>query len=494
MIRTNEVERLHTSLADPIVWGVAAGTHDGSLCVMQGDKILFASHSERYSRRKNDKDLNQQIVDAALLFGEPTVVYWYENPIWKATRKIYARQKNKWMNPSKYLARYGITAPVKWGDHHMSHLAAGYYTSEFDNCAVLVIDAIGEWDTTSIWDINEGRIKQKDGWSYPYSLGLFYSAFTDRVGLKANEDEYILMGMSAYGNPDRLKAEIKYLIAEGLTFHKGVRPWRPDLVTEEDHFDIAAAVQSIYEDELRILLEKAQRYTGKDNIVLMGGCALNCLANRIVDEYFDKSWIMPNPGDAGSSLGAIVSHTQSKVKKFSPYLGHTIAGKYPVEALLAELTKTGMAGVASGAAEFGPRALGNRSLLADPRGKKMKDKVNKIKNRQEYRPFAPVIRQEDVSDYFWVDKDFQSPYMQFIVKCKDTKAFPAIVHQDGSSRVQTVTKKEHPGLYALLTKWKEKTGCPMLLNTSLNIKGQPIVNTINDAIEFERKYNVKVMS
>ena len=201
---------------------------------------------------------------------------------------------------------------------------------------------------------------------------------------------------------------------------------------------------------------------------------------------------MPNPGDAGSSLGAVLAGTEQRVEFETPYLGHKIEGEYPSEEILAELDRNGICGVASGRAEFGPRALGNRSLLADPRGEFMKSKVNAIKQRQEFRPFAPVIREEDASEYFNVKKGFASPYMQEIVRCRHPEEYPAIVHKDGTSRVQTVNEKQHSGLYKVLTRWYRETGCPMLLNTSLNIKGDPIVNDTNDANRFEKKYNVKV--
>jgi carbamoyltransferase len=473
-----------------IKWGVAAGTHDGSLTVMRGDKILFASHSERYSGIKNDKDLNADLVAAALEYGSPEVIFWYENPYTKALRKLYAGQPNRWLSPKKYLKKYGLDfVHVEYGNHHASHMAAGYYTSPFEHAATLVIDAIGEFNTASIWK------GEKKVWTanYPASLGLFYSAMTARVGLKPNEDEYILMGMAAYGNPDRFYNDMKELCIDGTNFHRGCRWWKPEL-TEEDYFDVAAATQKLYEKYFAGLLRLTRDMTGKRNLVFMGGCALNCLANRIIPEYFDNHWIMPNPGDAGSSLGAILAKTKQKVKFDNAFLGEEIKGKYPVDKALEELLQCGIVGVASGRAEFGPRALGNRSLLADPRGQEMKDKVNGIKQRQEFRPFAPVILESDVQEYFNVTKGFSSPYMQQVVRCKYPTKFPAIVHEDGTSRVQTVTKKSHPGLFALLTKWKEETGCPMLLNTSLNIKGKPIVNNLQDARDFQNKYKVKVVS
>lgn len=472
-----------------ISWGVSAGFHDASLTVIKDGYIAFAAHSERYSGIKNDKNLNWGLLREAMEFGDPDVIFWYENPLLKATRRAYAGQKNWYKSPRSYFRDVGYDpcCDIVWGNHHKSHWAAGYYTRPFLECATLVIDAIGEWTTTSIWN-NDKKV-----WSarYPKSLGLFYTAFTDRLGLKPNEDEYILMGMAAYGDPDRFFDEIEKLTHTEKNLHKGIRWWRPEL-TEEDYFDVAAAVQKVFESYLHGLLDKTKKLTGKSNLVYMGGCALNCLANRIIPQYFKQHWIMPNPGDAGSSLGAVLAGLKEVVPFTTPYLGHNIEGEYPVDNLLQELLQCGIVGVANGRAEFGPRALGNRSLLADPRGQDMKDKVNVIKQRQEFRPFAPVIRQEDVHKYFDVEKFFHSPYMQQVVKCKYPDEYPAIVHKDGTSRVQTVTYASNKGLYKLLTEWKKQTGCPMLLNTSLNIKGRPIVNKASDARDFAKYYGVQV--
>jgi len=478
-----------------IEWGIAAGTHDGSLAVVKDNDILFASHSERYSRVKNDAHLDQDMIDEALQYGFPDKIYWYENPYKKALRKIYAGQSNIWLNPKKYLKQWGIqNVSIPYEHHHDSHAAAGFATSKFDSAAVLVIDAIGEFTTTSIsllQDQGGGRIRSHGVFrrSYPWSLGLFYSAITDRAGLKPNEEEYILMGMSAYGRA-RWVNDMRAMIRNGFNFHKGCRRYFP----EADPFDLAKSAQIVYEEEFLKLVEKAKELTGEDNLVVMGGCALNCLANTWAFEHFDNVWIMPNPGDAGSSIGAIASGAKKKLNWKTPYLGHDIGNKrYPVKQALDELLANKIVGVASGRAEFGPRALGNRSLLADPTGQEMKDVVNKIKQRQEFRPFAPVILQSDVHKYFNVERGFSSPYMQYIVTAKNPDQYPAIVHADSTSRVQTVTKEQHPGLWRLLTQYKKHTGTPMLLNTSLNIKGEPIVNTRSDADRFEQKYNVKVV-
>ena len=317
---------------------------------------------------------------------------------------------------------------------------------------------------------------------------MFYSAITQRCGLKPNEDEYILMGMAAYGNPNRFYNEMKPLLEQNL--HRGCRNLLPGLYDEYDLFDMAAAAQKIYEEEFEKLLVKVKEKDYTNNLVLMGGCALNCVANTKALDYFNNVWIMPNPGDAGSSLGAILAHTQIHVD-FTPYLGYNIEGPYPAQKLLDELLTNKIVGVANGRAEFGPRALGNRSLLADPRGPDIKDKVNEIKRRQKFRPFAPVILKEEANKYFEMPCE-ETPFMQYVVKCKEPDKYPAIIHKDGTSRVQTVTRKQHPGLYQLLVAWRDKTGCPMLLNTSLNIKGKPIVNTVQDGKMFTEKYGVKV--
>jgi carbamoyltransferase len=226
----------------------------------------------------------------------------------------------------------------------------------------------------------------------------------------------------------------------------------------------------------------------------MGGVALNCVANAMLESYCKDLWIMPNPGDCGSSLGAAALQWGKKLRWQGPYLGHNIPGEYPVDAIIGGLMSNKIVGVASGRAEFGPRALGTRSLLADPRGEDIKDKVNSIKKRQKFRPFAPMILEEHFTDEFVVYKKTKEPYMQSVYKCKHPDLYPAIVHEDGTSRVQTVGKNDHPGVRALLEKWHFLTGCPILLNTSLNIKGEPMVNNREDADRFEKRYGVKVCS
>lgn len=309
------------------------------------------------------------------------------------------------------------------------------------------------------------------------------------------------MGMAAYGNPHRLYWDILTDFFENFgnestpgpkfknNLHRGCRNWRPDLVSEQDRFDIAAATQYVYEVILKQISYWALRNLPSRNLVLMGGCALNCSANSVIHGDWDQVWIMPNPGDAGSSVGAVLAKYQQPIDWPGPYLGFDILIPYPVEQLIAELKATGIAGVANGPAEFGPRALGNRSLLADPRGEDIKFRVNAIKQRQQFRPFAPAILAEHAEQYF---DGPMGPYMQYTARCRYPEQFPAIVHKDGTSRVQTVSQNDNPGLRRLLERWYAETGCPMLLNTSLNIKGRPMVNTWGDGLDFAKHYGVKV--
>lgn len=484
-----------------ITWGISANSHDAALAVFVDEKLVFASHSERFSGKKNDRDLCESLVQYARQWGDPDRVYWYENPYLKTARQLYAGQGWKLQdnNVPVYLARYGIIAPVEYTTHHHSHAAAGYFTSGFDNACVLVIDAIGEFETMTIWKATGKKLKKVWSQSYPHSIGLFYSAMTQRVGLKPNEDEYILMGMAAYGDYTKLEQRIKQdFIDPKFKFkknlHRGCTDWAPDL-TVTDSFEIAASVQSVYEEMFYRALMKAQHLTKSQNLVLMGGCALNCSANRLTGRFFDHTWIMPSPGDAGSAIGAVLAKTKWDISQdFTPFLGYDMGSQTRNEKVVENLKMYGIVGLARGKAEFGPRALGNRSLLADPRGADIKDRVNDIKQRQQFRPFAPAILEELCDEYFDMPYGWNnSRYMQVVAHCRNPELFPAIVHRDGTSRVQTVPNDGSP-FRQLLELWYKETGCPMLLNTSLNIKGQPIVNNREDAKKFERQYGIRVFN
>ena len=490
------------------ILGISAGFHDAGISFISDDKILFAAHSERYSKVKHDSELNTKILsDCISQYGMPDQIAYYERPWLKRTRQLYAGQYQDAFNfksirdTLKEVAPWANLhkLPIKHHSHHLSHAAAGFQTSPYDRATVVVIDAIGEWDTASIWSAEyvNGKAKYKKLWSqkYPHSLGLFYSAMTKRAGLKPLDEEYILMGMAAYAMYDGNMYGDFLANAHDLKFrqnlHIGCDEYHPGMTD----FEIAASAQYTLEQCLHHIMLRAEELDKTGNLVYMGGVALNCKANDLIGPYFQNVWIMPNPGDCGSSLGAAALSYGGKLNWQGPYLGSNIPGAYPVKELLDELITNKIVGVANGRAEFGPRALGNRSLLADPRGVDIKDKVNAIKRRQEFRPFAPVILEEYVDQYFDMPAGFKtSPYMQAVAYCKDPDKYPAIVHADRTSRVQTVGKDCKSGIRQLLEAWHIWTGCPMLLNTSLNIRGEPMVNDRSDADRFEKLYGVRVLS
>ena len=491
------------------ILGVSAGYHDAALSVVREDgEIVFAGHSERYSKIKNDSELSIELIDAAYNFDIGTIAY-YERPWMHNVQQLRSGENNlgHWTVATtlkKHLGDNRVKGrKLQAFSHHLSHAAAGFQTSPYQQAAVVVIDAIGELDTISIYRASydpHGQAQYQKVWGqrYPHSIGLFYSALTQQVGLKPMEEEYITMGMAAYGNTSLVSQMSKYAVANYFTasmaenFHIG---FDPAVFVDQDPNNIAAAGQVVAEKLIQHIVQKAAELTNSDNLVYMGGVALNCLANQYLGRYFDNIWIMPCPGDAGSSLGAAALAYGRNLAWNDPYLGYTIAGRYPVDAALECLLTDRICGIASGAAEFGPRALGNRSLLADPRGPDIKDKVNDIKRRQRFRPFAPVILAEHADQYFDLPSGFSSsPYMQSVARCLAPDLYPAICHVDGTSRVQTVAKDSRSGIRQLLEAWYAATGCPMLLNTSLNIRGEPMVNDRADADRFEKLYGVRVVS
>jgi carbamoyltransferase len=486
------------------ILGISAGFHDAGITLINNDEILFAAHSERYSKKKHDSELNVEILnDCFDRYGTPGRIAYYERPWLKKTRQLYAGQYRDVFEPGIKHKLEQIwpkeTIPrIEYHGHHLSHAAAGFQTSPFDRATVVVIDAIGEWDTASIWSAEyiNGKAKYKKLWSqkYPHSLGLFYSAMTKRAGLKPLDEEYILMGMAAYAEFDANMYGDFLENAHDLKFrqnlHVGCDEYHPGMTD----FEIAASAQYTLEQCLHHIMLRAEELDQTGNLVYMGGVALNCKANDLIGAYFQNIWIMPNPGDCGSSLGAAALSYGGKLNWQNAYLGTDIPGPYPVKDLISELLTNKIVGVASGRAEFGPRALGNRSLLADPRGADIKEKVNAIKQRQQFRPFAPVILEEVCHEYFDMPTGWpNSRYMQTVAYCRQPDLYPAIIHADRTSRVQTVAA-DGSGIRQLLEAWFEWTGCPMLLNTSLNIRGEPMVNDRVDADRFEKLYGVNVLS
>ena len=490
--------------------GINAGYHDAGITVLdKHGNILFAGHSERYSRIKNDSNLNLGIVQDAMQYVTGDIeLHYYEKPWLKYLRQMKSGEPRSLRN---LLAKNVIgrdimfrlsDSPVITHKHHLSHAAAAFQTSPFKEATVVIADAIGEFDTMTVWQASydasgDAQYKQLYHRAYPHSIGLLYSAMTDRIGLKAMEEEYILMGMAAYGKATYFSELMTEFIDDTteLRFKENLHVALPDSFLEgASKEDLACATQMVTEHLLGSLMSTARSLNDSNNLVYGGGVALNCLANRNLGIYFDNVWVMPNPGDCGSSLGAAALGYKKQLQWKNAFLGHKIPGRYPVNALTQTLLSSKIVGVASGRAEFGPRSLGHRSLLADPRGPDIKDKVNEIKQREQFRPFAPMILEEMAHQYFDMPRGWDtSRYMQVVAKCKRPDLFPAIVHVDGTSRVQTVPKGR-TGVRHLLEHWYYETQCPMLLNTSLNIKGQPIVNTIEDAREFERLYQVPVLS
>lgn len=483
-----------------MILGITAQNHDASMALIDGDKILWAAHSERYSRIKNDPMLNEAMVDEMYQYGNPSRVVWFEKPWSKNFRRLYAGQRPWIVNPKDHLTHVGLgTLPIDYVGHHMSHAASGFYTSKFKDASILVVDAIGEWDSVSIWKADEAGLKPVWKKRYPDSIGLFYTAFTDYLGLKPNEEEYILMGMAALGKPllvDHLKETFfKKFNAPDFklkhNLHRGCKWW--EAPNWANKFDIAASVQAIMEEYIVNTVLWMYHNMPSDNLILMGGCALNCVANSRVasKKLYNNVWIMPNPGDAGSAIGAVAAYTGQRLNWESPYLGTDIDRELDVDAIVKKLIAGEVVAVANGRAEFGPRALGNRSLLCDPRGPDAKDRMNALKRREAFRPFAPAILAEHADTYFDMPV-VESPYMQFVARCRVPDILPGICHFDNTSRVQTVTKENNPKFRALLEAWYSASGCPILMNTSLNVKGEPLVNSWKDAQRWQEINNVVV--
>ena len=438
-----------------MITGLSYGFHDAAKTIIDlNGNIIYAGHAERYSRIKNDKELHPDMPP------NQGVEVFYEKQFLKNTRRLYAGQKIKWRGNYKSVS------------HHWSHAAGAYYTRPWPEEPVcVVVDAIGEWDTVSIW------YKKKKVWSqkYPYSLGLFYSAITQRIGLKPMEDEYITMGMAAFGEPI-------YNLEDTLhrNLHKGCGDIFPNAANE----DLAASAQWLIEQKIMQIMQKAREYS--KYLCYGGGVALNCVVNSKIHWLFDKVWIMPNPGDAGASLGAAAAYLDKPLKWKDPYLGKNVDVSANPREIAGHLLQHRICGVVHGRAEFGPRALGNRSLLADPRHD-IKDTVNAIKRRQKFRPFAPAILEEYSKQFF---EGPMNEYMQYVAKANHD--YKSVIHVDGSSRVQVVRKDCKSILRPILEEWFKATRCPMLLNTSLNVKGEPMVNTWEDGQRWSKKYEVAI--
>ena len=478
-------------------------------------------------------------------------------PLW-IKEKLF--QKNFLFNNLKeHDSNYNSDKNIFFSDHHLSHAASAFFPSPFEEAAVLTADGVGEWATTTVAIGNGNNLKIHKEIHFPHSLGLLYSAFTYYTGFKVNSGEYKLMGLAPYGKPIYLN-KVKKLIdvkedgtfrldqnffnyATGLTMTNnkfnelfGQKPRNPRTEKiSQFHMDIAASIQSLTEEIMIKLAKSIRKEYGMKNLCLAGGVALNCVANgKILKErIFDNIWIQPASGDAGGSLGAALAlwHIENKKERKinikdnmkGSYLGNEftqdqieyelnkIGAKYDIleyDELIDKTTEhlidEKAIGWFQGRMEFGPRALGNRSIIGDPRSDKMQKNLNlKVKYRESFRPFAPSILKEDLDK--WFDIKTESPYMLLVADIKlekkiemteeQNKLFgieklnvkrseiPAVTHVDYSSRIQTVCKSTNKIYYDLISKFREKTGCPIIVNTSFNVRGEPIVNTPTDAFK-----------
>jgi len=488
-------------------------------------------------------------------------------PIW--LREKLFQKKFLFDNLKQHDENFKDIGKIKFSEHHYSHAASAFFPSPFQEAIVLTLDGVGEWATTTVAIGKDNNLKMLKEIHFPHSLGLLYSAFTYYTGFKVNSGEYKVMGLAPYGKPKYKDLIIEKLMdlkndgsfrlnmsyfnyATGLTmtnkkfsdlFGEPVRNPKKDLLTQF-HMDIASSIQAVTEEiVLRITKNLAQEYKVK-NLCLAGGVALNCVANGKIlkEKIFDNIWIQPAAGDAGGSLGAALAYWYRELDKprnkfkdqmKGSYLGpnfneNTIENKLKelkgvfkkknskeiISITAKELSNSKTVGWFQGRMEFGPRALGGRSILADPRSEKMQKELNlKIKFRESFRPFAPSVLREDVSE--WFDLDYDSPYMLLVsdvnkakqIKMSDSdknlfgidklnikrSSIPAITHVDYSARIQTVHKETNPRYYDLLKEFKKNTNCSVLVNTSFNVRGEPIVCSIEDAFNCFMGTNLDVL-
>ena len=573
------------------ILGLSAFYHDSAACLLKDGDIVAAAQEERFTRKKHDATFPHHAIEyclkeAGISAEKITNVVFYEKPFVKFERlletylafapkgfKSFAKAMPLWIKDKlfqkstliKELANT-LGADIDWrkrllfSEHHLSHAASAFYPSPFDSAAVLTLDGVGEWTTTSL-ALGKGKdLKVMKEIHFPHSLGLLYSAFTYYIGFKVNSGEYKVMGLAPYGEPkyaDLIKEKLIKIAedgsfqldmsyfdyATGLTmtnkkfdelFGGPPRTSETDLTQRE--MDLAASVQKVTEDIIVLISKEIAKNTGEKNLCLAGGVALNCVANGILlrEKIFDNIWIQPAAGDAGGALGSALCAWylhHSKERNISSerdamkgsYLGPSFSNKEIeaelnlcgakfkklsesdlIEQVASALADEKAVGWMQGRMEFGPRALGGRSIIADPRSPTMQKQLNlKVKHRESFRPFAPSVLREDVAD--WFDIDIDSPYMLLVANVQKDKrlkmkveekalfgidklnvprsSIPAITHVDYSARIQTVHEDTNPRYYAIISKFKEKTGCPLVVNTSFNVRGEPIVCSPKDAFK-----------
>jgi len=537
--------------------GISCYYHDSAAALLKDGHVIAAVEEERFSRKKFDDNFPKNAIEwclkeANILPEQIDSVAFYDKPVLKferlldnyiavAPRGMFSfldtipkwLHKRLWIKNDIMKSLRGFKGEIIFPEHHLSHAAHSFFTSPFEESAILTTDGVGEWSTTSIGICRDNSVKLLQDIRWPHSLGLFYSAFTYFLGFHVNEGEYKLMGLASFGKPKyydlirdnlidikndgSIHLNMKYFaftydkVMTNSKFSKlfGIKRRGKNETPNQIHFDIGASAQKILEDILLKMVEHVYQKTKSKNLCLGGGVALNGVANyRILKESsFENIHIPPSPGDAGSAVGCAqylyYSHNkQKRIIKDSTkriieniYVGPSFSSDEIKQFLdknnikyeefdesftgieCAKLISEGnIVGWFQGKMEWGPRALGNRSILADPRKKEMKDILNeKIKHRESFRPFAPSILEEYVSEYF--DIDIPSPYMLMVAPVKKPDKIPAVTHVDGTGRVQTVSKHTNPLYYNLINEFHKLTGIPVVINTSMNVMGEPIVNT-----------------
>ncbi len=569
------------------ILGLSAYYHDSAAALVDDGEVVAAAQEERFTRKKHDpgfptnsiryclesQELEIHDLDAVIYYEKPLLTFerLLETHLATAPRggRSFIAAMQVWLKEKLFLKSeikkqlLKLSSPGRalpellFSEHHLSHAGAAFYPSPFDQAAILCMDGVGEWATTSAWLGRDKEIKPLWEINFPHSIGLLYSAFTYYCGFKVNSGEYKLMGLAPYGEPryvEKIKQNLIDIKADGtfrldlsyFKFHRGFRmtsskfhrlfgspPRKAETELTQIHMDLAASIQVVTEEIVLKLASSIQKETGATKLCLAGGVALNCVANgRLLREGpFEKIWIQPASGDAGSALGAALvayhqhfdkprtaqphdgmagtylgpSYTNTEIQAFlkktnAPYLSLTDPELF--EQLAKYLSSGKVVGWFNGRMEFGPRALGGRSIIGDPRNRQMQSIMNlKIKHRESFRPFAPSILEEEVATQF--DLHTESPYMLIVAPVKkdlcvqmspeEEKLFgieklkiprssiPAVTHVDYSARVQTVSKHTNPRYHQLIEAFQQQTGCPSLVNTSFNIRGEPIVCTPEDA-------------
>lgn len=571
------------------ILGISAYYHDSAAVLLTDGNIIAAAQEERFTRKKHDPGFPANAVryclrEAGITVEQLDAVVFYDKPLVKFERLLetylsYAPRGFRsfvaampvWLKEKLYIkntlkkelstlcgCKKSDLPDLLFSEHHQAHAASAFFASPFQEAAVLCLDGVGEWASSSVWHGKGNQLQALWQIDFPHSLGLLYSAFTYYTGFKVNSGEYKLMGLAPYGEPKYVdlilnnlldlkddgtfRLNMKYFnYATGLTMTNsrfaelfGAPARKPESELTQREMDIARSVQEVTEDIVLRLAATAQKDTGADHLCLAGGVALNCVANgRLLREGpFKDVWIQPAAGDAGGALGAaqVVWYEKYKGERSADNLQDSMNGSYlgprfsaaeiesQLNALGAKYTKIEdrellprlaqlleeeqVVGWFQGRMEFGPRSLGGRSIIGDPRSKEMQSVMNlKIKFRESFRPFAPSVLADDVSDYF--DLDRASPYMLIVADVKEEhripmnetqqqlfgvekllvprSTLPAVTHVDNSARVQTIHQETNPRYYALAQAFKERTGCSVLVNTSFNVRGEPIVCTAEDA-------------